>query len=572
MKHNHVFGVLRHVKKFRRYAAIAVLFKTANHLASIAFVIFLADAIIGRALSSALVLRLSATALVVLLLKYWDEYVSHKMSFLILEQIRNAVFERYYEIAPGAVEDINAGDFAQMLVNDINVFEWFIGHILIQWLGFLLAFFIFIGRYYSLIGAKVFLLALPVVCMAWLMIRDAKRQEYLGVELKDEAGRMMAEVVDGVIGMKDILIYEHETEYLQKIRQNSQNANAAKQRFFSLMSRKNSGNELLCLSTLLLILLCSQSQLGFASLFLTFIGSYLMFRASVMTLRLTQTYGMVYGAAGRVFRIYDLKPTISGYGKVCLEEVESDEWTMTFQDVSFRYPKKDVEVLKKLNFTVKSGERLALVSASGGGKSTITKLLLRFFDPTSGRILLNGTNLKELNEKSLRKAVTIVPQDPFFFDTSIYNNLRYVKPDASEKELVRAMKRANSFDFISRLPDGIRSSIGERGGFLSGGQRQRIALTQAFLKDSPILILDEFSSALDAQNEAEIHRTIEAMTEKRIVFLISHKPELIRTADRILFLSGGSIEQAGTYQELMENEHFREVLRQEREDDAEKKF
>ena len=295
-----------------------------------------------------------------------------------------------------------------------------------------------------------------------------------------------------------------------------------------------------------------------------------MFRASVMTLRLTQTYGMVYGAAGRVFRIYDLKPTISGYGKVCLEEVESDEWTMTFQDVSFRYPKIDVEVLKKLNFTVKSGERLALVSASGGGKSTITKLLLRFFDPTSGWILLNGTNLKELNEKSLRKAVTIVPQDPFFFDTSIYNNLRYVKPDASEKELVRAMKCANSFDFISRLPDGIRSSIGERGGFLSGGQRQRIALTQAFLKDSPILILDEFSSALDAQNEAEIHRTIEAMTEKRIVFLISHKPELIRTADRILFLSGGSIEQAGTYQELMENEHFREVLRQEREDDAEK--
>lgn len=570
MKHNYVFGVLRHVKKFRRYAAVSVLFKAANHLASIVFVLFLADAIIGRALSSALVLRLSVTALAVLLLKYWDEYVSHKMSFLILEHIRNAVFERYYEIAPGAVEDINAGDFAQMLVNDINVFEWFIGHILIQWLGFLLAFFIFIGRYYSLIGAKVFLLALPVVCMAWLMVRDADRQERLGVELKDEAGRMMAEVVDGVIGMKDILIYEYEAEYLRKIRQNSQNANVAKQRFFSLMSRKNSGNELLCLSTLLLILLCSRSQLGFASLFLTFVGSYLMFRVSVMTLRLTQTYGMIYGAAGRVFRIYDLKPTISGYGKVCLEEVESDEWTMTFQDVSFRYPKKDGEVLKKLNFTVKSGERLALVSASGGGKSTITKLLLRFFDPTSGRILLNGTDLKTLNEESLRKAVTIVPQDPFLFDTSIYNNLRYVKPDVSENELVRAMKRANSFDFISRLPDGIRSSVGERGGFLSGGQRQRIALTQAFLKDSPILILDEFSSALDAQNEAEIYRTIEEMVEKRIVFLISHKPELIRTADRVIFLSGGSIEQVGTYQELMENEHFREVLRKEREDDVEK--
>ncbi len=570
MKHNYVFGVLRHVKKFRRYAAVSVLFKAANHLASIAFVLFLADVIIGRTLSSALVLQLSVTALAVLLLKYWDEYVSHKMSFLILEHIRNAVFERYYEIAPGAVEDINAGDFAQMLVNDINVFEWFIGHILIQWLGFLSAFFIFIGRYYSLIGAKVFLLALPVVCMAWLMVRDADRQERLGVELKDEAGRMMAEVVDGVIGMKDILIYEHEAEYLQKIRRNSKNANAAKQRFFSLMSRKNSGNELLCLSTLLLILLCSGSQLDFTALFLTFVGSYLMFRVSVMTLRLTQTYGMVYGAAGRVFRIYDLKPTISGYGKVCLEEVEGTEWTMTFQDVSFRYPKKDVEVLKNLNFTVKSGERLALVSASGGGKSTITKLLLRFFDPTSGRILLNGRNLKELNEESLRKAVTIVPQDPFLFDTSIYNNLRYVKPDASEKELVRAMKRANSFDFISRLPDGIRSSVGERGGFLSGGQRQRIALTQAFLKDSPILILDEFSSALDAQNEAEIYRTIEEMVEKRIVFLISHKPELIRTADRIIFLSGGSIEQVGTYQELMENEHFREVLRKEREDDVEK--
>ncbi|RRD93570.1 ATP-binding cassette domain-containing protein, partial [Bacillus licheniformis] len=110
----------------------------------------------------------------------------------------------------------------------------------------------------------------------------------------------------------------------------------------------------------------------------------------------------------------------------------------------------------------------------------------------------------------------------------------------------------------------MRSSVGERGGFLSGGQRQRIALTQAFLKDSPILILDEFSSALDVQNEAEIHRAIEEMTADRIVFLISHKPELIQTADRILFLNGGRIEQAGTYQELMENEHFRELLGKER--------
>lgn len=569
MKNNHVVGVLRHVKKFRRYAAVSVLFKAATHLAAIAFITVLASVLFRGRLSFDVMLGLFFGALGVLFLKYWDEYISHKMSFLILEQIRNAVFDRYYEIAPGAVENINAGDFASTLVNDINVFEWFIGHILIQWLGFLLAFLVFLGTLYGVIGVPALLFLFPVIVMAWLMVRDVDRQERLGVELKEQAGRMMAEVVDGVVGMKDILIYDHEEAYLEKIRSNSKQTNMAKQRFFSLMGRKKSANELICFFVLLLIVLLSSQKLEFVSLFLIFVAGYLMFRVSVMTLELTQTYGMIYGAAARVFRIYDLSPTISGYGTTRLEEVHAKSWTVTFEHVSFRYPNRDVEVLSDLNFTVKSGERLALVSASGGGKSTITKLLLRFFDPTSGRILFNGTDIRAFDEESLRKAVTIVAQDPFLFDTSVENNLRYVKPDATEEELVRAMKRANSFDFISALPDGIRSSIGERGSFLSGGQRQRIALTQAFLKDSPVLILDEFSSALDAQNEGEIHRTVEEMTEDRMVFLISHKPELIQTADRILFLNGGRIEQEGSYEKLMGNERFRELLRKERDDNAE---
>ena len=253
-----------------------------------------------------------------------------------------------------------------------------------------------------------------------------------------------------------------------------------------------------------------------------------------------------------------MQPTICGYGNSKCEDV--GKITLEFRGVSFKYPRKENAVIKNLNFTSNSGERLALVSASGGGKSTITKLLLRFFDPTEGNIFINGINLKMLDEKSLRKLVTIVPQDPFFFDTTLYNNLLYAKPSATEKEIINAAKLANSHEFISELPEGYHSMIGERGGFLSGGQKQRIALTQAFLKDSPILILDEFSSALDTKNESEIRKTIEETTAEKIVFIISHKADIIKSAHRILFLNQGELEEVGTYEELVKNKSFRDLL------------
>lgn len=557
MKNNKLIGVLRHVKKFKLYAAISVLFKASNHLASVGFVVLLAYGLIKGEYSQS-VLKVFLAALGVLILKYGDEYVSHKMSFLILEQIRNAVFDRYYEIAPGSVEDIKVGDFAQMLVNDINVFEWFIGHILVEWLGFLTAFIIFIALCFPILGAKIFLLGAPILIMAVLMIFDTDSQEKLGVELKNRAGKIMADVIDGVVGIKDILIYEKEEEYLERIKDNSVQINTAKKNFFSLMSKKSSVNELLCLFTLLIIVVSILPASDFYELFLSFVACFSVLKISIMTLHLTQNYGMVYGAAQRVFKIYELQPTICGYGNSKCEDV--GKITLEFRGVSFKYPRKENAVIKNLNFTSNSGERLALVSASGGGKSTITKLLLRFFDPTEGNIFINGINLKTLDEKSLRKLVTIVPQDPFFFDTTLYNNLLYAKPSATEKEIISAAKRANSHEFISELPEGYHSMIGERGGFLSGGQKQRIALTQAFLKDSPILILDEFSSALDTKNESEIRKTIEETTAEKIVFIISHKADIIKSAHRILFLNQGELEEVGTYDELMKNEAFRELL------------
>lgn len=557
MKNNNLIGVLRHVKKFKLYAAISVLFKASNHLASVGFVVLLAYGLIKGEYSQS-VLRVFLAALGVLILKYGDEYVSHKMSFLILEQIRNAVFDRYYEIAPGAVEDIKVGDFAQMLVNDINVFEWFIGHILVEWLGFLTAFIIFIALCFPTLGVKVFLLGVPILIMAVLMIFDTDSQEKLGVELKNRAGKIMADVIDGAVGIKDILIYEKEEEYLERIKDNSVQINTAKKNFFSLMSKKSSANELLCLFTLLIIVVSILPASDFYELFLSFVACFSVLKISIMTLHLTQNYGMVYGAAQRVFKIYELQPTIYGYGNSKYEDV--GKITLEFKGVSFKYPRKENAVIKNLNFTSNSGERLALVSASGGGKSTITKLLLRFFDPTEGNIFINGINLKTLDEKSLRKLVTIVPQDPFFFDTTLYNNLLYAKPSATEKEIISAAKRANSHEFISKLPEGYHSMIGERGGFLSGGQKQRIALTQAFLKNSPILILDEFSSALDTKNESEIRKTIEETTAEKIVFIISHKVDIIKSAHRILFLNQGELEEVGTYEELVKNEAFRELL------------
>jgi ATP-binding cassette subfamily B protein len=223
-----------------------------------------------------------------------------------------------------------------------------------------------------------------------------------------------------------------------------------------------------------------------------------------------------------------------------------------FDQVSFSYPSAaDKQVLQGLDFTIRRGETVALVGPSGAGKSTLIQLLLRFYDPVSGRILINGKDLRELDLQELRSTISLVPQDTVIFSGDVRDNIRYGRPDASDEEILDAARMAHVDEFVRELGDGYDTFLGERGMRLSGGQRQRIAIARAVLMDPPLLLLDEATSSLDAESERQVQLAIESLRRERSMLIIAHRLATVRMADRIVLLNRGVVEAIGSHDELI---------------------
>jgi ATP-binding cassette subfamily B protein len=225
---------------------------------------------------------------------------------------------------------------------------------------------------------------------------------------------------------------------------------------------------------------------------------------------------------------------------------------VAFDDVRFTYPsRKEVQVLRGLSLAVRPGERVALVGPSGGGKSTAVALLLRFYDPDGGRVLIDGRDSRDYAPQELRGQMAVVPQDVLLFGGSIADNIAYGRPGATEDEVVEAARRANADGFIRAFPDGYRTLVGERGVQLSGGQRQRVAIARAILRDPAILVLDEATSSLDSESESLVHQALERLMAGRTSIVIAHRLSTVRTADRIFVIKDGAVVEAGTHAELL---------------------
>ena len=208
-------------------------------------------------------------------------------------------------------------------------------------------------------------------------------------------------------------------------------------------------------------------------------------------------------------------------------------------------------MLKDISFKVESGKMVAFVGATGVGKSTIVSLMERFYDPVSGSVRLDGKDIRDITVKSLRENISMVLQDVFLFNGSIYDNIAYGNPSASHDEIVKAAETARVSDFVCKMPDGYDTIIGERGVRLSGGQKQRIAIARAVLKNSPILILDEATSAVDNETEALIQQAIDELSKSRTVIVIAHRLSTVMKADNIIVLENGRIAEQGTHNELL---------------------
>ena len=255
------------------------------------------------------------------------------------------------------------------------------------------------------------------------------------------------------------------------------------------------------------------------------------------------------GATERVFELLDRQPVMANRGGRSLERLEG---AVALEGIDFRYPgRPDVQVLRDLSLAIAPGEVVALVGPSGAGKSTIAALLLRFYDPDAGSVRVDGTDLRELDPLWLRRQIGLVAQEPLLFSTTIADNIRYGRPDASDEEVEAAARAANAESFIAQFPDRYRTRVGERGIQLSGGQKQRIAIARALLVDPRILVLDEATSALDAESEHLVREALERLMEGRTTLVIAHRLSTVRGADRVVVLDRGSIVESGRHDELV---------------------
>lgn len=276
---------------------------------------------------------------------------------------------------------------------------------------------------------------------------------------------------------------------------------------------------------------------------------YAMFAASSLG-QLSDVYGDISQAAGAAASIAELLATEPQVRETATPRppVRPPGGAISFDGVDFAYPTRpEAQTLKAFSLDVASGERLAIVGPSGAGKSTILQLLLRFYDPQAGEIRIDGVPIRDLSLSDLRSLIAHVPQEPAIFAASIAENIRLARPDATDADIRRVAEMAAAHGFISRLPQGYDTAIGERGVTLSGGERQRIAIARAMLRDAPILLLDEATSALDAENEQEVQAALDRAMRGRTSLVIAHRLATIRDADRIVVLDGGRIVETGSH-------------------------
>ena len=269
---------------------------------------------------------------------------------------------------------------------------------------------------------------------------------------------------------------------------------------------------------------------------------------------LSEMWGELLRAAGATERLVDLLAAVDSVTDPRVPRLPCNpcRGEIVFENLSFRYPmRRETAALDHVSLSVRPGEMLALVGPSGAGKSTIFQLMLRFFDPDSGRVTIDGIDLKEMKRTDFRKLIALVPQDPAIFADTARENIRFGRPGASDGEVENAARVAAAHDFLKDLPEGYETYVGERGVMLSGGQKQRVAISRAILRDAPILLLDEATSALDAESEFAVQQAVDEMSRNRTVLIIAHRLATVKRADRILVFDHGRVVAEGTHGTLV---------------------
>ncbi|RTR00828.1 ABC transporter ATP-binding protein [Halomonas nitroreducens] len=490
------------------------------------------------------------------LFEYLFQILWRNLAQRLQADLRQDAYEHAQRLDMGFFESRSSGQLVATMNDDVNQLERFLdggANAMIQ-VGVTV---VAVGAVFFVLSPLIALLAFtPIPLIVWGAFYFQRKAGPLYADVRERVGDLSSRLANNLAGIATIKSFTAEAREAERLRAASEAYVEANRRAIRISSAFIPVIRMAILTGFLATftvggMMALKGELN--------VGAYgvLVFLTQRLLWPLTglaQVIDLFERAMASTRRILDLLATPirvrDDAGQALAEPVRG---AVTFEGVAFRYGEGDAGV-QGVDLAVPAGHTLALVGATGSGKSTLIKLLLRFHDPAEGRVQIDGQPIREVSLASLRRAIGLVSQDVYLFEGSVRDNIAYGKPDAAEAEIVEAAKTAEAWDFIQALPQGLDTPVGERGVRLSGGQRQRLSLARALLKDPPVLVLDEATSAVDNETEAAIQRSLRRIGHGRTVIMIAHRLSTIVHADEIAVIEAGRVVERGTHAELLAGE------------------
>lgn len=483
-------------------------------------------------------------------------YVMHVLGEKIILQLRRDIFGRLQALSLSYFDSRQTGEIMSRVTNDSEVIETFVTHAADTLISDIIKLVAMCAVMFAVSPTLATIAMLPVPVLFLLALRFSRTVRPLYRKIRERLAEINAGIQERLAGVRVVKAFARETYEYERFDEEAcayYDSRVAAVRkwttFYPQIDLLVKTGILAIWAAGALLVMRGQTSMGTLVMFHSYLG--MLYEPVGNLARINDTIQRSLAAAERIFEVIDEEPAIADApGAVELGRING---RVEFERVSFSYDEGE-QVLTGISLVAEPGSIVALVGRSGAGKTSIVNLIPRFYEPTSGRVLIDGADVRNVTQRSLRQQIAMVLQDTFLFNGTVRDNIRYGKLDASDDEVVAAARAANAEEFILEMPAGYETQIGERGIKLSGGQKQRIAIARAFLADPRILVLDEATSSVDSESEYLIHRAMDKLMTGRTTFVIAHRLSTVKHANQIIALEHGRIVEAGDHRSLIDRE------------------